>query len=250
MITLSRFLSILPSDVSTFVLGRNPKSAMEAAHMASEFQALHSWKAKPIYSSRHDRRDENPSYRSDRSEGRKNASSSTSGTARGGGQNRQQHGFSERNKTRTEINSNNSERPITCYGCGERGHKCPDCPKRVRRVRSPPPKHAFMVLGKIGEIGCKKMVLDSGSDIKIINSKLITDDQLTGETITDQTVDDRHIHFPLARVCLYVGDHSIDHVVAVSHTIKDDALLGVDLEYFCDLMRLGVRQEMEKATPI
>ena len=102
MITLSRFLSIFPSDVSTFVLGRNPKSAMESAHMASEFQALHSWKAKPTYSSRYDRRDENPSYRSDRSEGRKDASSSALGTARGGGQNRQQQGFSERNKTRTE----------------------------------------------------------------------------------------------------------------------------------------------------
>ena len=63
-----------------------------------------------------------------------------------------------------------------CYGCGEKGHKRPDCPKRVRRVRSPQPKHAFMVQGKIGEIECKKMVLDSGSDITIINSKLITDD--------------------------------------------------------------------------
>ena len=250
MITLSRFLSILPSDVSTFVLGRNPKSAMEAAHMASEFQALHSWKAKPTYSSRYDRRDENPSYRSDRSEGRKDARSSALGTARGGGQNRQQQGFSERNKTRTESNSNNSERPITCYGCGEKGHKRPDCPKRVRRVRSPQPKHAFMVQGKIGEIECKKMVLDSGSDITIINSKLITDDQLTGETVTVHTVDDRPIHFPLARVCLNVGNYSIHHVVAVSHTIKDDALLGVDLENFRDLMRLGVCQEMEKATPI
>ena len=107
-----------------------------------------------------------------------------------------------------------------------------------------------MVQGKIGEIECKKMVLDSGSDITIINSKLITDDQLTGETVTVHTVDDRPIHFPLARVCLYVGDYFIDHVVAVSHTIKDDALLGVDLENFRDLMRLGVCQEMEKATPI
>ena len=250
MITLSRFLSILPSDVSPFVLGRNPKSAMEAAHMASEFQALHSWKAKPTYSSRYDCRDENPSYRSDRSEGRKDASSSASGTARGGGQNRQQQGFSERNKTRTESYSNNSERPITCYGCGEKGHKRPDCPKRVRRVRSPQPKHAFMVQGKIGEIECKKMVLDSGSDTTIINYKLITDDQLTGDMVTVHTVDDRPIHFPLARVCLYVGDYSIEHVVAVSHTIKDYALLGVDLENFRDLMRLGVCQEMEKAHPI
>ena len=107
-----------------------------------------------------------------------------------------------------------------------------------------------MVQGKIGETECKKMVLDSGSDITIIHSKLITDDQLTGETVTVHTVDDRPIHFPLARVCLYVGDYSIDHVVAVSHTIKDDALLGVDLENFRDLMRLGVCQEMEKATPI
>ena len=63
---------------------------------------------------------------------------------------------------------------------------------------------------------------------------------------TVHTVDDRPIHFPLARV----WDNSIDHVLAVSHTIKDDALLGVDLETFRDLMRLGVRQEMEKATPI
>ncbi len=38
--------------------------------------------------------------------------------------------------------------------------------------------------------------------------------------------------------------------MAVYHTIKDDALLGVDLENFRDLMRLGVCQEMEKATPI
>ena len=242
MITLSTFLSILPSDVSTFVLGRNPKSAMEAAHMASEFQPLHSWKAKPTYSSRYDRRDENPSYRSDRSEGRKDASSSASGAARGGGQNRQQQGFSERNKTRTESYSNNSERLITCYGCGEKGHKRPDCPKRVR--------HAFMVQGKIRETQCKKMVQDSVSDITIINSKLITDDQLTGETVTVHTVDDRPIHFRLARVCLYVGDYFIDHVVAVSYTIKDDALLGMDLENFRDLMRLGVCQEMEKATPI
>ena len=34
------------------------------------------------------------------------------------------------------------------------------------------------------------------------------------------------------------------------HTIKDDALLGVDLENFRDLMRMGVCQEMEKATSI
>ena len=75
-------------------------------------------------------------------------------------------------------------------------------------MRSPQPKHAFMVQGKIGGTECKKMVLDSGSDITIINSKLITDDQLTGETVTVHTVDDRPIHFPLARVCSYVGDYS------------------------------------------
>ena len=66
--------------------------------MASEFQALQSWKAKQTYSSRYDRRDENPSYRSDRSKGRKDNSSSASGTGRGGEQNRQQQGFSERIK--------------------------------------------------------------------------------------------------------------------------------------------------------
>ena len=49
---------------------------------------------------------------------------------------------------------------------------------------------------------------------------------------------------------VYVGDYSIDHVVAVSHIIKDDALLGVGLENFRDLIRLGVCQEMEKETPI
>ena len=62
-------------------------------------------------------------------------------------------------------------------------------------MRSPQPKHAFMVQGKIGEIECKKMVLDSGSDITIINSKLITNDQLTGDMVTVHTVDDRPIHF-------------------------------------------------------
>ena len=90
------------------------------------------------------------------------------------------------------------------------------------------------------------MVLDSGSDITIINSKLIIDDQLIGQTVTIHTVDDRPIHFLLARVCLHVG-YSIDHVVAVSHTIKGDALLGMDLENFRDLLRLGMCQEMEKA---
>ena len=107
-----------------------------------------------------------------------------------------------------------------------------------------------MLQEKNGETKCKKMVLDYGSDITIIHSKLITEDQLKGETVTVHSVDDRPIHFPLARVCLNVGDYSIDHVVAVSHTIKIDALLGMDLENFRDLMRLGVCQEMEKETPI
>ena len=75
-------------------------------------------------------------------------------------------------------------------------------------MRSPQPKHAFLEQGKIGETECKKMVLDSGSGITIIHSKLITDDQLTGETVTVHTVDDKPIHFPLARVCSYVGDYS------------------------------------------
>ena len=44
------------------------------------------------------------------------------------------------------------------------------------------------------------MVLDSGSDITIIHSKLTTDDQLMGETVTVHTVCDRPIHFPLASV--------------------------------------------------
>ena len=47
-------------------------------------------------------------------------------------------------------------------------------------MRSSQPKHAFMMQGKIGETECKKIVLHSGSDTTIINSKLITDDQLTG----------------------------------------------------------------------
>ena len=71
--------------------------------MASEFQALHSWKAKPTYSSSYDCRDETPSYRSDRSEGRKDASSSASGTAREGGQNRQKQDFLEWNKNGRRV---------------------------------------------------------------------------------------------------------------------------------------------------
>jgi hypothetical protein len=38
--SLSKFISILPAECRTYVLGRNPKDGMTAAHLAEEFYQI------------------------------------------------------------------------------------------------------------------------------------------------------------------------------------------------------------------
>ena len=63
----------------------------------------------------------------------------------------------------------------TCYRCGEKGPKKPDCPQKIRRIRSPQPKgqSIIYIAGKIGDIVCTKLVVESGTDLTTLHPDFI-----------------------------------------------------------------------------
>ena len=118
---------------------------------------------------------------------------------------------------------------IVCYGCGQKGHKRPDCPRQVRRIASPRPT-ALYLTGSIGSTTCKNLLIDTGSVSTIVHPRLVTPEDYTGETTTLSGFGSSPQDWPLAKIRLCVGNHTNDYIVAVSDWIgHDDAYLGMDL---------------------
>lgn len=139
----------------------------------------------------------------------------------------------------TEPERNNADgRPVVCYGCGQRGHKRPQCPTQIRRVTSPKPKKALYVEGTIGSSHCPRLLIDSGAAQTVVHSRHIQFEDLTGEKVRLTGFDSNAHEYPLAKVQLQVGLHSDIYEVAVSSTLDVDALLGLDLELLDYLLHL------------
>ena len=62
-LSLSKLTSLLSADCKTYVLGRNPRDGMDAAHLADEFYRVNSWKPRSSYSARFERKDNDYSSR-------------------------------------------------------------------------------------------------------------------------------------------------------------------------------------------
>ena len=259
---LSRFLSLLPADSYTAVTSQHPKSGLEAAELLQDFEETraYAWKRQNWKNTHHSGRRE-PSRG-----GGSHGNSSNSGTHGNGSNNyggrshspthsgsgNSSDGTGSSNSSSgseasegTGSNSDSgapasggfehnggrgSRRPVICHNCREPGHIRPDCPNRIRSIRSPGSTPGFVVTGFVAGVPVKGMKIDTGADRTIIDAKHIPRSAYLGKTITLDTWKGRqYSKHPLAKLSIKIGGVSTVAVVAVGENFGSPALLGFDL---------------------
>ena len=123
-----------------------------------------------------------------------------------------------------------SRRPVICHNCGEPGHIRPDCPNRVRSIRSPESDSVIEVTGLVAGVPVKGLQIDTGAGRTVIDAKHIPRSAYLGKTITLDTWKGRqYSEHPLAKLSIKIGGVSTVAVVAVGKNFGSPALLGLDL---------------------
>ena len=95
--------------------------------------------------------------------------------------------------SRVDTNSRPDKKPVVCFTWHQIGHKSPQCPQkitRVKRIQIPmnkivPLKHNEL----FGSIGGHSLPItcDSGADITVVPEECVRAEKLTGETCTLDT---------------------------------------------------------------
>ena len=242
-LSLSKFTSLLSADCKTYVLGRNPKDGMAAAHLADEFYRVNSWKPRSSYFTRFECKDNDYSSRPNLKKDWVRSEQISGQDRRPNNYLTEKNNFTEKAKDRKNYTNGG----VTCYGCGQPGHKKPDCLNKVRRLRSPKPKGNIMyVSGKIGDMECQKMVVDSGADLSSVHPDYVPKALYTGDHTTIRIADGTPRKCPLAKVWFHLGECSVQKVVVVFSLGSDDALLGMDLNMHKFLIQLHEDQQVKE----
>ena len=252
-VILSRFLSLLPADSYTAVMSQHPNTGLEAAELLQDFEETraYSWKRQSWKNSHSGRREPG---RGGGSQGSNNyGGRSHSPTHSGSGNSSAGTGSSDSSsgsdaKEGTGSNSDSgapasggfrhnggrydrgSRRPVICHNCGEPGHIRPDCPNRVRSIRSPESDSVIEVTGLVAGVPVKGLQIDTGAGRTVIDAKHIPRSAYLGKTITLDTWKGRqYSEHPLAKLSIKIGGVSTVAVVAVGENFGSPALLGLDL---------------------
>ena len=238
---LSRFLSLLPADSYAAVAAQHPKTGMDAAELLQDFEETkaYSWKRQGWRNSHHSGRRE-PSRGGSGRSGSPSSSNSGNSSNSGSGVKEVASGDNSSPSPASGAGSSRSKgdrksKPIICHGCGEPGHIRPQCPKRVRSVRSPdgdsPAKGDEMfVSGWIDGCPIEKLKVDTGADRSLVREDLVPLTAYTGKVVSLVTWkgNDPSKH-KLARVPIKVGKVEVFATVAVVEQLDCPALLGADL---------------------
>ena len=250
-VILSRFLSLLPADSYTAVMSQHPKTGLEAAELLQDFEETraYSWKRQSWKNSHSGRREHGRGGSS--SGGSSSGSSSGNGNNHGSGN----KGPSESGSSTTGSNSTNGagarenssqsnssapssnnnrgrgrNKPIICHGCNEPGHIKPNCPNRVRIVKSPIRSKSVFVDGFLNGSRVPGMRIDSGADESLVREDYISEDDYTGETITLDSWRGSQVSKHRIALCkIEVDGLSVQAKVAVVDQLEYPALLGVNL---------------------
>ena len=143
----------------------------------------------------------------------------------------------------------------TCYLCGEKRHKSPQCPQRGKGpssgTASGPKKPAApvrtvcehsatnIVPGKVGGRDTT-IVLDTGARISVVPEELVEEDAFCDKTVMLLDANGGEVRRRIARVWLHVGGVSTHQYVAVapSSTLRGHVLVAMDLKKWEDLQLL------------
>ena len=247
---LSRFLSLLPADSYTAVTSQHPKSGLEAAELLQDFEETraYAWKRQNWKNTHHSGRREpsrgggshgnssNSGNHGNGSNGGRSSSPTRSSSHSSGNSSNlsSSSGAKEGDSNSSAPSSGNSRgrgrRPIICHGCGEAGHIKPNCPHRIRRVKSPDPSFVYLVDGLINGSAVPGMSIDTGADRTLVREDFISEGAYTGDTVSlDSWRGAQVSQHKVALVTLEVEGVSVETKVAVVSNLEFPALLGKDL---------------------
>ena len=252
-LVLSRFLSLLPADSYAHATDRSPKDGLEAAKIVQQLEQRRAYtREKQGWKHHHSGRREHGrgggSQGSNTQGGRSHSpNNSGSGNSSGGtGSGNSSNGAGAKEVTggnpsagapasgSSRHNSGRSDRgnrkQVICHNCGEPGHIRPNCPNRVRSVRSPEGDSVIEVTGLVAGVPVKGLQIDTGAGRTVIDAKHIPRSAYLGRTITLDTWKGRQCsEHPLAKLSIKIGGVSTVAVVAVGENFGSPALLGLDL---------------------
>ena len=223
-VILSRFLSLLSADCYAAVSQRQPESGLEASRMVQDFEDTRAytrrrqhWKDNPHHQRREpvaSSRSGSPTHSSGAAAKEGNGSQGPSAGAQGGA------------KPKGEKN----RKPIICHNCNEPGHIRPNCPNRLRRVKSPVQSDVMVVSGWLAGCLSDQLRVDTGADRTVVRADFVPEAAYTGDVVGLDTWrgNDCSEH-KLARLTIRVGKVEVQSTVAVVEQLDYPALLGSDL---------------------
>ena len=248
-LVLSRFMSLLSSDSYSCAMSRQPKDGLEAARIVQELEETRAYSRKrSSWRQDHNQHNSHSSRREPNSSGRAspNGGTGSSNSSGGTGSGNSNSGAGVKEVTGGNPNSGASasggsrgsnskgdrgnRKPIVCHNCGEPGHIRPNCPNRVRSVKSPESEALIEVSGCLAGIPVKGLQIDTGACRSVVNAKYIPQSAYLGQSITLDSWRGRQLsEHKLAKIAIKVDDVSSDAVVAVADQLDCPALLGMDL---------------------
>ena len=264
-IILSRFLSLLSADCYAAVSQRQPESGLEASKMAQDFEETRAYSRKRS-NWRQDHNHSHSSRREPNNSGRTSpnggtGSSSSSGGTRSDNSNsgagvkevtggNPSSGASASGGPRSKGDRGN-RKPIVCHNCGEPGHIRPNCPNRVRSVKSPESEPLIEVSGCLAGIPVQGLQVDTGASRSVVSAKFVPKTAYLGKCITLDSWRGRQLSkHQLAKITIRVGEVSVDAVVAVAEQLDCPALLGMDLGSDMTVQLTGIVFAKAKAAQV
>ncbi|KAL2087252.1 hypothetical protein ACEWY4_018311 [Coilia grayii] len=230
MILLEQYLRMVSPELQIWLKEHDPKSASEAAMLASTYVSAR-------------RKDQPWSYTSSRS----------SRDARGPShhappQRPPVHAGKPPNRF---YGSGPSRRPPICYLCGQEGHTKPVCPKnpaKLTQVCCVPRKDPAvggtnqsmqLVSVEVNGRGAEAL-LDTGSDQTLIQPQYVQPSQVSmSDTVSIRCVHGDEKLLPTADVYLKVKDHTYLLTVGVAENLPFSVILGRDVPVLIDLLQPG-----------
>ena len=224
---LSKFLTLLSPECYACVSAKRPSSGMEAAKYAQEFEedASFARSLQPRNSGGH--------YHYKREQGGGSFTGNTSSGAQSkdsiAGQN-SSVGAAQSNGGKQVRNDKPARKPIVCHGCGEAGHIRPNCPHKVRRVKSPEPGNVMFVKGWLAGRKVGKLRIDTGADRTVVRADFVPLEAYTDKVVKlDSWRGAQCSEHKVARITIKVGEVEDSANVAVVDQLDCPALLGRDL---------------------
>ena len=119
---------------------------------------------------------------------------------------------------------------VTCYVCGKPGHKKPQCPDIIRRVKSPSRLPPIIAEELIAGKRCSKLLVDTGADKSVVRADCVPKECFTGKSVVLGSYNGKRPQtHPTTLLQFDIGPVKGTFEVAVARLLDQDALLGSEL---------------------